>query len=442
MKFSTPRSLCPWVAVRLLPRPCYDVELILVSNSSPQDGERAFHSGPSPHWCVYPSFSWNKPPESHPALLLDLLNNYDAILPPTISRKKRESERPVPMRKRTAPVDMRLSRSKISVDANAQQLLAAQQLAQNPSLNKAAKAPEAPPVATPAKPTSAALPVPPPPPPPIVAPAKLPVPPPPPPAAFTPPPPPPPVAQPGRPQFKDPAPESADGDDDDEDDDDDDDDEDDDDDDDDDDEEEESEEETEEEKDKTPARPSFKEPPPEKEEEPPRPKFVDPPPERAPAPAPATAVPSPPAAPAFRQAGTPQRGSISSISSVSPSPADEDVVLGSGKASISRNSSAQAAQGAQGASVTRGPRFARGGGPRGPAGGTVQSLVSNLNRTSVSGPPAGASGGATPASPKMPVNRLSGSPVRRPSSVVGRSAASFSRRTMASDAEDDVVDRK
>jgi hypothetical protein len=39
-------------------------------------------------------------------------------------------------------------------------------------------------------------------------------------------------------------------------------------------------------------------------------------------------------------------------------------------------------------------------------------------------------------------NRLSGSPVKRPSSVVGRTAASFQRRTMASDAEDDVVDRR
>jgi hypothetical protein len=47
----------------------------------------------------------------------------------------------------------------------------------------------------------------------------------------------------------------------------------------------------------------------------------------------------------------------------------------------------------------------------------------------------------SPGSPK--VNRLSGSPVRRPSSIVGRSAAtSLSRRTMASDAEDDVVDKK
>jgi len=35
-----------------------------------------------------------------------------------------------------------------------------------------------------------------------------------------------------------------------------------------------------------------------------------------------------------------------------------------------------------------------------------------------------------------------GSPVRRPSSIVGRNATSFSRRTMASDAEEDVVDKK
>jgi hypothetical protein len=78
-----------------------------------------------------------------------------------------------------------------------------------------------------------------------------------------------------------------------------------------------------------------------------------------------------------------------------------------------------------------------------PQSSNVQSLVQNLNRNSVTGSP-------TPTSPKA--NRFSGtgntsstrvgSPVRRPSSIVGRNAMSFSRRTMASDAEDDVVDRK
>jgi len=81
-----------------------------------------------------------------------------------------------------------------------------------------------------------------------------------------------------------------------------------------------------------------------------------------------------------------------------------------------------------------------------PQSSNVQSLVQNLNRNSVTGSP-------TPTLPTSPkANRFSGtgsnsstrvgSPVRRPSSIVGRNATSFSRRTMASDAEDDVVDRK
>ncbi|PPQ96939.1 LOW QUALITY PROTEIN: hypothetical protein CVT26_005958, partial [Gymnopilus dilepis] len=47
-------------------------------------------------------------------------HHYDALLPPTIARKKRESERRVPVRKRTAPVDVRLSRSRSSMGADAQ----------------------------------------------------------------------------------------------------------------------------------------------------------------------------------------------------------------------------------------------------------------------------------------------------------------------------------
>ncbi|RXW11827.1 hypothetical protein EST38_g14029, partial [Candolleomyces aberdarensis] len=75
--------------------------------------------------------------DRHPTLLfIDLIKNYDAILPPTIARKKRESERKIPIRKRTAPIDMRLSRNRISVDSDALALLAAQKVAQNPSLVK------------------------------------------------------------------------------------------------------------------------------------------------------------------------------------------------------------------------------------------------------------------------------------------------------------------
>ena len=60
---------------------------------------------------------------------MDLLNKYDQILPPAIVKKKRESERKVPVRRRTRPVDMRMSRSRISAGADLKELHA-QQLAQ------------------------------------------------------------------------------------------------------------------------------------------------------------------------------------------------------------------------------------------------------------------------------------------------------------------------
>lgn len=83
-------------------------------------------------------------------------------------------------------------------------------------------------------------------------------------------------------------------------------------------------------------------------------------------------------------------------------------------------------------------------GPRAPAGsnvgaGNVGSIISNLNRNSVGSPPSPGMGGR-PGSPGY--KRLSSpSGNGRPVSVLGRNAA-FSRRTMASDAEDDVVEKK
>ncbi|KAF7770556.1 hypothetical protein Agabi119p4_6530 [Agaricus bisporus var. burnettii] len=374
--------------------------------------------------------------DRHPTLLfIDLLKNYTVLLPPTITRKKRESERKVPIRKRTAPIDMRLSRSRISIGADTKQLLAAQQAAQNPSLNKIVKSPPLPPLPSPQKLHDSLQSVAPPPPPPQVlqqlqahenvgappAPPVLEKP-------KTPPPPPflhqSPVSDlPPRPQFKEPPPESDD----------------------------------------LPPRPTFKEPAPEVDVTPTRPKFVDPPPEKESEtseddeeeseetseeesedddeqeqpevppppqiPQSRAAVPPPPPpsshpVPQKRMSITPSGGRGSPLPS--PSPTD-DVTIGSGKTSITRAGSGQSAS----ASGIRGPRLARGG-----RGGSVQSLVSSINRTSMSGSPSN----QTSTSPKL--NRYSGSPVRRPSSVVGRSSATFSRRTMASDAEDDVVDRK
>jgi len=339
-------------------------------------------------------------------LFIDLVKNYDVLLPPTIARKKRESERKVPIRKRTAPVDMRLSRSRISVGADAKQLLAAQQVAQNPSLVKSAKSPELSPLPPPVMaaavsvspaqlPTTPVAQLPPPPPP-IVEKLKTPPPPP------ILPPPPPPVTKvdqglPPRPSFKEPLPED----------------------------------------DHLPPRPSFKEPPPEVDElAPPVTQPADLPTKELEVPI-ALTPPLPPPTPSII-AATPQKRfsgsnspSPSKVTSRSPSPPDGDVVLGTGKSSISRSGSAQSTTSAG----LRGPRLARG--PRPPSSGNVQSLVQNLNRTSVSG----SQPSSVNPSANQRINRLSGSPVRRPSSVVGRSAA-FSRRTMASDAEDDVVDRK
>ncbi|EJD48326.1 hypothetical protein AURDEDRAFT_61186 [Auricularia subglabra TFB-10046 SS5] len=53
--------------------------------------------------------------DRHPTLFfMDLLKYYAETLPPTITRKKRESERPIPVKKRTAPIDLRMSRSRLS----------------------------------------------------------------------------------------------------------------------------------------------------------------------------------------------------------------------------------------------------------------------------------------------------------------------------------------
>jgi hypothetical protein len=311
-----------------------------------------------------------------------------------------------------------MSRSRISLNADAQQLLVAQKVAQNPALVK--KAPEvlSPPSRQSVVLPHAAGPVPPPPPPPapvIVKPATpvpvskpsppvaapfSPTPPPPPPLVTPLVPPPPPSAipsQPNRPSFKEPPPEFDD----------------------------------------SPPRPTFKEPPPEFDEGHSFPAEAEEPSTPAPAPAPVS-VTSPPPTPSVVPP-TPQQSRAAKSSpkhgSRSPTP-PEDLILSSGKTSLSRNTSGQ--------SQIRGPRVAARG-PR--TGGSVSALVSNLNnRNSMGG--AGTPGTSppktsSPAAGVRAVNRLSGSPVRRPSSVLGRSSASsaFSRRTMASDAEDEIVDR-
>ncbi|KAF8631927.1 hypothetical protein AX15_002180 [Amanita polypyramis BW_CC] len=358
--------------------------------------------------------------DRHPTLLfIDLLNNYEAILPPTIAKKKRESERKVPIRKRTAPVDMRLSRSRISVGADAKQLLAAQQAAQNPSLTRV-RSPPVPPLPsnlfnseTPQTATGSTeaadgtKPLVAPPSPPLLPSQAN--------APSSPPqvPPPPPLSTSGkavslndelppRPPFKEPPPELDD----------------------------------------LPPRPTFKEPPPEEDDyiPPPMPKFNDPPAEEDndlhSVSQPKSSSASPPAVPATNiiQSSPLKRSSMvksntgrttpsnASVTSRSPSPPSEDVILGSGKTTITRSGSSQSGGNLRG--------------PRGPVrrGGAVASAVANLNRSAVSGSPSGIPSGLT--SPTS--NRFStGSPTRRPSSVLGRSAAVSRRTTLTSDAEEE-----
>ncbi|CAK5273950.1 unnamed protein product [Mycena citricolor] len=304
-------------------------------------------------------------------MFMDLVKNYAAIIPPTIARKKRESERKIPIRKRTAPIDMRLSRSRISIGADAQQLLAAQQVAQNPSLHRASRsidsrspAPPVPPVLKEEAPAPSSQPQPltPPPPPPLTAAQPLEVPPPPPlPVAPTPsvvPPPPPPST------FVAPPP--------------------------------------------PPPMPAFKEPPPESEDEappPPRPAFKEPP-----------AEPASPTTVAHRQVG----GSQSTSRSGSPAPEHTEGIVAGARASLSRSGSGQAVKGPR-AAATRSAR---------PTSGNVSNIISSLNRKNSIGSP--------PASPHY--KRVPGSP-GRPSSVLGRQST-FSTRTMESDAEDNLVDKK
>ena len=67
-----------------------------------------------------------------------------------MAQKKQESKHKVPMQKHMAPMDMRLSRSRINMGADTHQLLATQQIAQNPSLApKCMKLPELPSVPPP-----------------------------------------------------------------------------------------------------------------------------------------------------------------------------------------------------------------------------------------------------------------------------------------------------
>lgn len=346
-------------------------------------------------------------------------------MPPTIAKKKRESERKVPIRKRTRPMDMRMSRSRISAGADLKELHA-QQLAQRGLIHNKSPPPVPPVPAIPehgqllspghsttsdidnvtvteepgsivSSPAAVASPLPHagspdahvdysaiPPPPPLAT-SRSPEP-----TIQAPKP----VTPDMPPAFKEPPPEDDDD---------------------------------------YPPRPSFKEPPPERSDSPPlpnphfpderssspplpMPSFADPPPEPA----------SPPPAVSPTHFGVGGSRPTSPPSASSPRSASP---VAAAKASLSRHSSVTS-----NTSANVGPRGARvaARGPR-PSSGAVASMVGNFNTR-------GSAGTARPSSP------ASGGQARSPSRPTGhakRSSASrasmFERRTMASDAEDEVV---
>ena len=327
---------------------------------------------------------------------VDLVNHYADVLPPTIAKKKADTERKVPLRKRTAPIDMRMSRSRLSAGTEARDWLANQRAQGNippPVPPPAPSVPLAPqvsePATTSAPPTAQPIHVPPPPPLPEVKPTPAPAPEPPKLAA--------PVPVPAAPAVNA----------------------------------------------NIPTRPVFKSPPPEDDELPPRPAFNSPPPESEPE----SPVPVPAAAPAKvspqiptpkrrnsgspRRVGSPRVRSPSNSSSPlappgrSSSPAisqGEDTQLNLNRTSLSRGPSSETAR------MNRRPGGSRP--PRG--GGNVSSIISNLNRNS---------GSADRTSPP-PSGGLQRGGRGRPQSGVEerrRSLTGLARRTVDSDAEEGVV---
>ncbi|KAI0272568.1 hypothetical protein BC834DRAFT_857325 [Gloeopeniophorella convolvens] len=363
-----------------------------------------------------------------PMFFIDLVKYYADVLPPTIAKKKADTERKVPLRKRTAPIDMRMSRSKLSVGTEARDWLVNQR-AQG---NIPPPVPPLPPVSQISSPAPVAAPVPVPVPAPAPAPAVPAQPSPPPPSSFKDIPSPPKTKSaptPEPPQLAAPVPVPA----------------------------------ASVAAPKVPARPSFKSPPPEEDDlpprptsfrepgmsPPPRPAFASPPPESepeapAPAPAPAAAAASVnvvPPTPHRRGSGSPRPipvratsprmrsppGSPSPLSgNRSPSPAvspRDDLPLNSGRVSLSRNTSNDMR--------TRTPRGSRP--PRVGGGGSVSSIVSNLNRNSLASD-RGASPPPAALQPRARVRPQSGTIEDKRRSLTG-----LSPRTMDSDAEDSVV---
>ena len=339
--------------------------------------------------------------DRHPTMFfVDLVNHYEDVLPPTIAKKKADTERKVPLRKRTAPIDMRMSRSRLSAGTEARDWLAVQRAQGGvpppaPPPVPVPAVPPPPPLPEPAltskPPVSQPLQVPPPPPLPVVKPTPAPEP----------------------PQLVAPVPVPA----------------------------------VRAANPNIPARPAFKSPPPEDDDLPPRPAFTSPPPESepeseasVPAPAAASVKVSPPTpTPKRRNSGSPRPNAgrtgsprvrspsnsssplAGSARSASPAIAQsgDDAPLNPNRTSLSRTGSSETSR-------LRGPRIARG------RGGNVGSMVASLNRNSISSD--------TRTSPP-PSAGLQRGGRGRPTSIEEkrRSLTGLARRTMDSDAEEGVV---
>lgn len=428
---STYSSLCKlFFFLSAILRPKQENQMSIQDRHPTRKCKSAFHSG---CWLI----------SRFAVLFFDLLKHYTDLIPPTIARKKRESDRKMPIRKRTAPIDMRVSRSRLSVAMSPKEVFEAQMSARNPNMRPSSRAPSPAPPPVPAlpplpadteaPPMTATLEAAPALPDPLPAPSDT--------AGD---------AQTGDaeevsfdapPSFKEPPPE-----------------------------------------DDVPPRPAFADPTPEPEDEmPPRPPhFASPPPEtpdedavtspaaeEAPAPAPPAEEAAPAESPVVvspptpRTPGSPARGAARSRSptgSSTNSSIAESIGILSSAAGKSGSGASLSRSGSGEASRIRGPRGARGPRQAGgnSSGGNMLSITSGLKRAG--SPPTGVSnvsvsGGLSRSPGASSNNRLSyvGSGGRSASPVNagdykprgkrgGRANASaFSRRTMASDAEDEVV---
>lgn len=189
-----------------------------------------------------------------------------------------------------------------------------------------------------------------------------------------------------------------------------------------------------------PPRPKFASPPPEDDDVPPRPKFATPPPENNEIPAPSSTSAKSPVAvspPPARRAQSPATP-VRSGTPDTPGAADEDKpIAGAGAAFLHRTGSGETSR-------VRGPRVGGARGPRGPAAVGSASVTStsatrkgSIGRSSISNIE-GLKRSSGKVSP-VPADSRNYAPKKRGGKVVASGA--FSRRTMASGSEDEVVDK-